>query len=521
MTGPSLTPIVFDPDCFESDPDCFKDLTVPTLRKFWERIRPAFIAGILANILARGQAFFGSLYSIDGYFVAKKSFNDEIAYNLGDGRFLRALLWRLQELLGFSPVASEAASLALATVAMVVAAILFSEAIFGKRASDKTMLFVALFTLHPFLTEYFYYGEVAFGIALSVLFAALAVRLTAAGLRLRTSIVASATAVVAALATYQVAIGFILAGFILASVIEACAEAGPILRRQIGARTASFVLGTGIYGLCLLALRWMHPAVGGGRAFSPGGAGLGERLEGLGQAVLSAVAPPDGIVAAPVAAISGILVACGVVVIGIGVGRQYGRLAAIAVAVLVACALAAACAPSALSRTPWLAPRLLSPSALVFATLAVACFPDTRSWRRHVWIACAGILVLGYVAADASILFDQRRVNLWDHQLANRIVARLEEQPGFPSISRLSVVGRLPAHPFPLPTTDHDMNSSAFGAPWSKVGVIEQATGLIFGQTSEADIQIAKTYCAEHDPWPGPGAITVISQLGIVCLSRP
>ena len=32
----------------------------------------------------------------------------------------------------------------------------------------------------------------------------------------------------------------------------------------------------------------------------------------------------------------------------------------------------------------------------------------------------------------------------------------------------------------PLQTTDHDMNSSAFGAPWSKVGVIEQATGLIF-----------------------------------------
>jgi len=136
-------------------------------------------------------------------------------------------------------------------------------------------------------------------------------------------------------------------------------------------------------------------------------------------------------------------------------------------------------------------------------------------------MACAAILVLGYVAADASILFDQRRVNLWDHQLANRIVARLEVQPGFPSIRRLAVVGRLSAHPFPLQTTDHDMNSSAFGAPWSKVGVIEQATGLIFDQASDAELQIAKTYCAGHDPWPGPGAVTAISQLGIVCLSKP
>jgi hypothetical protein len=136
-------------------------------------------------------------------------------------------------------------------------------------------------------------------------------------------------------------------------------------------------------------------------------------------------------------------------------------------------------------------------------------------------MACAGILMLGYVAADASILFGQRRVNLWDHQLANRIVARLEAQPGFASIRRLAVVGRLPAHPFPLQTTDHDMNSSAFGAPWSKVGVIEQATGLVFDQASEADIQIAKTYCAAHDPWPGPDAVTATSELGIVCLSKP
>jgi hypothetical protein len=35
----------------------------------------------------------------------------------------------------------------------------------------------------------------------------------------------------------------------------------------------------------------------------------------------------------------------------------------------------------------------------------------------------------------------------------------------FASTRRLAVVGRLPAHPFPLQITDHDMNSSAFGAP--------------------------------------------------------
>jgi hypothetical protein len=496
-------------------------LAVSVLRERWERVGPAVIAGILANLVARGQALFGSLYSTDGYFVAKKSFADEIAYNLGDGRFLRALLWRLQELLGFSPVASESASLALAMVALVAAAVYFAEAVFRERARDATVLFVLLFTLHPFLTEYFYYGEVAFGIVLSVLFAALATYLTAAGLRLGTSIIASAAAIVAALATYQVAIGFIVAGFTLASVMDACAEAGPILRRRIAVRAAAFALGTGAYGLCLVALRAFQPAVGSGRAFNPGGAGLGERLEALGPAILHALAPPDGIVAAPVAAISGILVCCGVIVVGIDIARRHRRLAAVASAVLLACALAAACAPSVLGRTPWLAVRLLSASSLVFAALAVACLPAPGSWRRHAWMACAAILLLGYVAADASILFDQRRVNLWDHQLANRIVARLEQQPGFASVKRLAVIGRLPAHPFPLQTADRDMNSSAFTAPWSKVGVIEQATGLLFDQASDADIQIARTWCARHDPWPGPDAVTVASELAVVCLSKP
>ena len=487
----------------------------------WKRVGAIFTAGVLANGLARGQALFGSLYSIDGYFVAKKSFSEEVAYDLGDGRFVRALLWRLQELLGFAPLASEAASIALTTAALVVAAILFGEAICGKQTTGAAIIFVVLFTLHPFLTEYFYYAEVAFGIVLSVLFAALAVRLTSTDLGVKTSIVASAATIVAALATYQAALGFVLASFILASAMEACAEPTPLLQQRIRIRTASLVLGASGYALCLLLLRFTHPAVASGRAFSFGGTELGERLAGIGQAVVLALAPPGGIVTTPVAATSAILVACGTIAIGIKVWRRHGRFVAAVTGGLVVSAIALACSPVVLARTPWPAFRLLSPSALVFASLAVACYPKAPSWSRRVWMASAFILALGYIAADASILFDQRRANLWDHQLANRIVAKLEEQPNFPSMRRLFVVGRLAAHPFALPTDDHDMNSSAFNAPWSKVAVVEQATGLIFDRALETDAQTANTYCAGRDPWPASGAVTVTSALGIVCLSKP
>jgi hypothetical protein len=130
-------------------------------------------------------------------------------------------------------------------------------------------------------------------------------------------------------------------------------------------------------------------------------------------------------------------------------------------------------------------------------------------------------VLLGYFASDASILFDQRRINVWDQRLASHIAARLEDQPGFSGVRSLAVVGSLGAHPFPLATADHDLNSSAFSATWSKVGVIEQATGLAFNRASQAEMEAANAYCAERDPWPATSSVAVLpEQLGVVCLSK-
>ena len=52
-----------------------------------------FWAALVLNIIARGQALFAPMYSIDSYDVARKSFSGEIAYSLGDGRFVRAAVW--------------------------------------------------------------------------------------------------------------------------------------------------------------------------------------------------------------------------------------------------------------------------------------------------------------------------------------------------------------------------------------------------------------------------------------------
>ncbi|WP_424702291.1 hypothetical protein, partial [Escherichia coli] len=123
-------------------------------------------------------------------------------------------------------------------------------------------------------------------------------------------------------------------------------------------------------------------------------------------------------------------------------------------------------------------------------------------------------------SADASILFDQRRMNLWDHQEANRIIARLEADPAFGKVAALAVVGRRKAHPLVLSTSSVDMNTSGLGSPWSKLGLFEQATGYSFASPTDAQWQTAIDYCSHATAWPLPGSVGVIDDLAVVCLPQ-
>ncbi len=190
--------------------------------------------------------------------------------------------------------------------------------------------------------------------------------------------------------------------------------------------------------------------------------------------------------------------------------------AASAIAAAVACAVAA----SLIGDVAWPAPRLLSPIALCIAALGLAGFRSAFAGLRIGLVAAFTFIVAGYVGADASILFDQRRMNLWDHQEANRIIARLETDPGFGKVTSLAVVGRRKMHPLALATSSIDMNTSALGSPWSKLGLFEQATGYAFASPTDVQWQTAIDYCAHASVWPLPGSVGQVNELAIVCLPQ-
>ncbi|WP_420971386.1 glucosyltransferase domain-containing protein [Bradyrhizobium sp. B120] len=486
-----------------------------------------FWAALALNIFARGQAIFAPMYSIDSYDVARKSFSGEIAYSLSDGRFIRAALWWLQSQIGFLPIESVSASICLSVPLLIISGFVFAAAIIDDIRPKEAFAFAALFTLHPFATEYFYYGEVTFATVLAIFLAALAVW---SAYRAPPSLIwrcATVAAVVLALGNYQIVIGHVAAGGLL--VLVARVSTGdrvatsdlPALLGSFMRRTAVLLVGFAAYLVCLRLTKYLYPAVTSGRAFRSGLPDFSGKLQAAGSALRYCFLPPPGVVPTTISVVTIVALTLCVVLLLRRTLQRRNALAALAAALAVAAAVICATAPSLIGDVAWLAPRLLSPIALCVAALGLIGFRSASTGLNFYLTAVFAVVVIGYVGADASILFDQRRMNLWDHQEANRIIARLEADPAFGKATSLAVVGRRKMHALALSTSSVDMNTSALGSPWSKLGLFEQATGYAFTSPTDAQWQTSVDYCAHATVWPLPGSVGLVNDLAIVCLSHP
>jgi hypothetical protein len=499
-------------------------LNAGVARDIVARFAAPFWAALGLNIIARGQALFAPMYSIDSYDVARKSFSGEIAYSLSDGRFVRAAIWWLQAQIGFLPIESMSASMCLSIPLLIISGFIFATAIIDDVRPQEAFAFAALFTLHPFATEYFYYGEVTFATVLAVFFAALAVwsayRAPPSWLWRSVSI----GAVVLALGNYQVVIGHIATGGLLVlvadlSISERASKSDlTVLLSRFLRRTAVLLAGFAVYVLCLISTKYLFPAVASGRAFRSSSLDLFQKLHALGAAIQFSFLPPQGIIAPTTSIMAILALALSIFLLLRMTLQRRGSIAAL-VAALAATMVCTTIAPL-LGDVAWLAPRLLSPIALGIAGLGVIGFRSAFAKLNRCLVAAFAIIIAGYVGADASILFDQRRMNLWDHQEASRIIARLEADPAFGEVTSLAVVGRRKAHPLALGTSSVDMNTSGLGSPWSKLGLFEQATGYRFASPTDAQWQAAIDYCGHGTVWPQPGSIGLVRELAVVCLPQ-
>ncbi len=337
---------------------------------------------------------------------------------------------------------------------------------------------------------------------------------------------AAVVAVVLALGSYQIVISHIAAGglLVLAAKLSTGDDASKadcaLQLRDFVRSTAVLVIGLIIYVLCLLLTKYLFPAAASGRAFRANLPSFYDKLDAVGPAMKFALLPPQGIVPTTISIVTVLALATSVFLLAQATLQKRGVMATLVAVSAIALAIACAAAASLIGGVVWLVPRLLSPIALCIAALGVIGFRHARAEAKVGLVAAFTVAIVGYVGADTSILFDQRRMNLWDHQEANRIIARLEADPAFGQVTALAVVGRRRAHPLVLSTSSRDMNTSALGSPWSKLGLFEQATGYAFGSPTDAQWQAAIDFCAQGTAWPLPGSTGLVGELAIVCLPR-
>jgi hypothetical protein len=109
-------------------------------------------------------------------------------------------------------------------------------------------------------------------------------------------------------------------------------------------------------------------------------------------------------------------------------------------------------------------------------------------------------------------------VNSWDAAQVNRIVGRLEFDPGFPNLRSLAIVGGAEHRSALLATSL--INVSAFAANWAKLGLIEAWSGYRFAAPDAAEMEVARAYCANSDIWPASNSVRVAGTLAVVCLTK-
>jgi hypothetical protein len=129
------------------------------------------------------------------------------------------------------------------------------------------------------------------------------------------------------------------------------------------------------------------------------------------------------------------------------------------------------------------------------------------------------VILFSFIGLNDVIFTDQLRMNMRDIEKANRIVARIEALPGFEQIQDVVISGGFWAYSSPVRTTLGDMNISALYVPWSKVPLLNEATGYRFLIAPPDVTKKANTYCQGSSKWPAPQSVIKMGSFAVVCLA--
>jgi glucosyltransferase GtrII-like protein len=487
--------------------------------------KSVFLVGCLASVVAHGEVIFQPLYSIDSYYAQYISW--PYSAILSQGRFGEVALRWILDVVGYFGL-GVAVSAAMVSVALFSAgAILFALSIFEASQKSGVLIFVALVVLHPFGTEFFHFDEATLLFAIAFFTGSAGVYLALRGTSVWCHSIAATSLMVLQLSIYQSFISCISATCIMAMVSKLVSnEIRTVKDILYSAPTRALCVtagSVGVYGLLLLFIRILFGIPVDGRMdlsalLTP--AGLLSKFSSLNVALDSFFWPTAGLLSKFGSILLALLIMSSVGLVLLKTARAGRIIHAVVATVLMCGGVIGSLFPQLAGQIVWLVPRVLWPAIVpVSAILSLGwiCLPVRA---RPLAVLSLLILCLAFVGGSNRIIFDQRRVNLWDVNQANRMIARLEPQSGFTRITTMAMVGGDWRRTAALPTATGDMNISAFSARLAQLGVIQEATGYRFYVPTEEQSLAANEYCRSAETWPAEGSAVVIGSVAVVCLTK-
>ena len=169
----------------------------------------------------------------------------------------------------------------------------------------------------------------------------------------------------------------------------------------------------------------------------------------------------------------------------------------------------------------WPVPRVINHSSFVYGALVIIGLHNVKQIIiSRIVIIIVIVVSVAFGLANAQILMDQLQINRWDAMQSNRLVARLELLPLFTNAKYLYIDGGKWKYNQHLRTINGDMNISAFYPVYSKIALINHISGYNFLPANSIKIEIGHHYCLSVAPWPASDSVTIITDLGIVCLEN-
>lgn len=491
--------------------------------------RRSFLVALALVALARAQAAFAFTYSVDDYRVFVQGFQWVAPRLVDEGRFGTYWLSQIFDIIGYDPMRAPL----ITVVASVFLSVWAANAVLRLWSNElptaiRTMLLVII-AAHPYTTEIITFRNIAIYHILAFALGAVAILVShlSPG-RLLVSVLLFALS----LTFYQVPLNYLsifICFDLTLRVIRRLLNgddvplAYSLQDRSFYARLITFVAGFAVYVVCLkIATHGLPP-----HPFSiPISLGeMPERLRTWGVKLLvghflTGTIYGNQMVPKAILLIPLIMIGATVFELFRRPTTQLGN-SVLAGAVVLITPIVAGLAMLGIPlffTIIWLPSRVLGDIGVVWAGVIVVALLVRDFIPLKVYTFVLGLIVFSFIAQDNQILIDQLRVGVRDHNLAVRLVSRLEEQPNFADMKTLASAGRRSDAGVPVPTATHGFNDSNWEYQWAVSPMIAELTGIPLRAPYQPELSDTEAYCKGRAPWPALGSVIIRGPLAIVCL---